>query len=155
MGELLKKLEPRWIVLIYLLYVVSRSIRALLDPEFATQIGSSGRQFEYFEMEFSYLSLTFLHPIILAALSVELANREYPQWLFVFAVVLHWFAAVVAGIKLLLPFVNRSILDEPEAVKGVALLIGGTAVLVLSIYWWRKPVRLFGDRESLQAPPAD
>lgn len=170
MPEFLKKIEPKWLVLIYGAYIVGRAIQALLDPNFAWISVSGGHyQWEVSIFKFSYLSLTFLHPIIFAIVSVEVAKMAFPKSLFLFIVGAHVVAFEIVGISLAIEWSHafsqigadtfasvssdagggEAIVESQELLKGLALAIAMPMLLLACLYWWNKPVVLFNKREQL------
>ena len=164
MEELLKKIEPKWFVIIYGIYIVGRAIQALLDPSFAwVSIQGGYYQWEVFVFKFSYLALTFLHPLIFALVSVELSKREFPFRFFVCVLVVHAIVFEIIGVSHLIKWwhaisrINAStfvgistaeengtkIIESQEALKGLLIAVFTPIIFGLALYWWRKPIVLF------------
>lgn len=181
LTEIFKKTPVKWIIVLYGVYIIGRAVRTLFEPGYAGQIVETSMfQFSIYELNFDWLSLSFLHPLVFAVLSVDVIRRSYPFKFFVTVVTSHCVALLFAGWQLMLPFIgnpnqdlcdispemlpnpslceanweNIGIVFEEPSIKGLAIFLAAIPVLILSIIWWRRPIQFFSEQGS-NSPKSD
>jgi hypothetical protein len=102
-----------------------------------------------FHLPFSFLVLSFIHPILFAIASVEVAKRRYPFALYCVIQIVFSASIVTVAISNLQElsyqhfFGNVFLLHPREVFKNVAALVASPLLCYISLYWWRKPIMLW------------
>jgi hypothetical protein len=162
MDSLLKKIKPKWFVLFYGLYLLDRSVMGLFDTSVASMLLSSNYQQQRvtaflnpwkeglpFHLPLSFLVLSFIHPILFAIASVEVAKRRFPFALYSAIQVIFSLSIVIAAISNLVQMVGlpqvreASYIVSREFLKNIAALVASPLLCYVSLQWWRKPVTLW------------
>jgi uncharacterized membrane protein YbhN (UPF0104 family) len=104
-----------------------------------------------FHLPLSFLVLSFLHPILFAIASVEVAKRRFPFTLYSAIQIIFSLSIVIAATSnlfemwKLVEVRGASYLDTRELLKNIAAVVASPVLCYISIYWWQKPVILWRD----------
>lgn len=164
MDSPFRNIQPKWLVLVYGIYLVDRSLMGLFDSGTAYKLLFGGQyqqeriaaflprgfsEFWPFHLPFSYLVLSFMHPILFAIASVEVAKRKFPFALYSVIQILFSISIVVIAvtniIDVVVTFGIRSAIhiQSRELLKNLTAVISSPLICGISIYWWRRPIRLW------------
>ncbi len=162
MDNLLKKLEPKWFVFFYGLYLLDRSVMGLFDTSVTSMLLSSNYQQQRvtaffgplkeslpFHLPISFLVLSFIHPILFAIASVQVAKRRYPFAIYGVIQIIFSFSIIFAAISSLVEMdgaaeiKGASYLVSREFLKNIAALVASPILCYVSLQWWKKPVILW------------
>ena len=104
-----------------------------------------------FHLPLSFLVLSFLHPILFAIASVEVAKRRFPFALYSAIQIIFSLSIVITATTnlfemwKLVEIRGASYFDTRELLKNIAAVVASPVLCYISIYWWQKPVILWRD----------
>jgi hypothetical protein len=102
-----------------------------------------------FHLPLSYLVLSFIHPILFAIASVEVAKRRFPFALYGAIQIIFSLPIIITATFNLLEMGKLAEIrglgyfDSRELLKNIAALVASPVLCCVSVIWWKKPIILW------------
>jgi len=158
-GNAFTELGGKWFSAALGAYILGRALAVFIVPGFQETILSTDTQFgDIFGLDFMYIMGTFGLPLVLAALTTEVATGHLNSKLFKIIVFFHMLSAIFAGVASILgnigsqpcgfdqggPSETCQIMISTEIfIRGLAVTIGAPVVASVAILWEKKKWRIF------------
>ncbi|CAA0108288.1 Uncharacterised protein [Halioglobus japonicus] len=154
MESLFEKLQPKWLAVLFGVFILGRAITALLSSSFGATIMSDDSQAAIYGLTFTYIGNTVLLPLIFSLLSVELAKNSVSPVFFFTVLAVHLLSVLFVSASSGLAAVRfggnpmqggqegLTVLSESALLRSITTLLLVSITTVLAYYWRKMNFRI-------------